>query len=391
MHVPLVDLTAPLAEVRTELDAALARVIDRARFVLGEELDLFEAAFARSIGVRHAVGCGSGSDALLLSLSALGIGPGDQVIVPSFTFIATASAATRLGAEVVFADIEPAGLTIDPASVDAVAERCPRLRAIVPVHLFGRCANSDALRKIATRHGAVLVHDAAQAVGARDERGAAPGSSGELTAFSFYPTKNLGALGEAGLVTTNDDAIAERLRRLRVHGVSEGDRYDEIGFNSRLDELQAAALNVLLPHAEEAVRGRNDVAATYQAGFREAGASALGLRPPPRLADPARHAFHQYVIRVEDGRRDAVAAWLRDRDIETRTYYRTPLHRQRVFAAAARSRGLETPELPETDRAAADTLALPVHPGVAEAQRGHVVESVTGFLSRNGTRLSRPR
>ncbi|MEE2663612.1 MAG: aminotransferase class I/II-fold pyridoxal phosphate-dependent enzyme [Myxococcota bacterium] len=381
MRVRLIDLEPRLRAVRPQLDAAIARVLDRGRFVLGEEGERFESAFAALTGAEHAIGCASGSDALLLSLLSLGIGPGDQVIVPSLTFVSSATAVTRLGAEVVFADIDGESLTLDPASVAEAAALCTRLRAIVPVHLFGRCAEGDALRAVAERSGATLVYDAAQAVGSRDEKGAPPGASGELTTFSFYPTKNLGALGDAGAVTTSDSAHAARLRALRVHGAGQPDHRPGVGINSRLDELQAAALLVLLPGLEQDVVRRNDGADDYDARFAAAAADELGLRTPRRPGPGARHAFHQYVIRVPAHRRDALAAALAHAGIETARYYRVPLHRQPAFQAR---RVLDAP-LAETERVARELLALPVHAGVGDAERHHVVTTATDCLRRTAT------
>jgi dTDP-4-amino-4,6-dideoxygalactose transaminase len=380
VRVPLIDLEPRLRAVRPELEAALGRVLDSGRFVLGEEVGRFESALRVLAGTEHAVGCASGSDALLLSLMALGVGPGEQVIVPSLTFVATATAATRLGADVVFADVDDESLTLASESAAAAAARCPRLRVIVPVYLFGRCAEGDALRAVAERHGAVLVHDAAQAIGARDGKGSPPGASGDLTTFSFYPTKNLGALGDAGAVTTNDAALAARLRALRVHGSSERDHYETLGINSRLDELQAAALNVLLPGLEADVRQRSDCADEYDERFAAAGAAELGLRTPSRPGPGARHAFHQYAIRVPAARRDALAAALGDAGVETASYYRVPLHRQPALSERSAA-ALDAP-LAATERAAAELLALPIHAGVGEAARAWVVDTAIDFLRR---------
>ena len=376
MQVRLIDLEPRLRAVRPQLDAAIARVLDRGRFVLGEEVERFESAFAALCGAEHAIGCASGSDALLLSLLSLGVGPGDQVIVPSLTFVSCATAVTRLGADVVFADIDRKSLTLDPASVAEAAARCPQLRAIVPVHLFGHCAEGDALRAVAERHGAALVQDAAQAVGARDAKGAAPGASGELTTFSFYPTKNLGALGDAGAITTSDAAHDERLRALRVHGTRPQERGPAIGFNSRLDELQAAALCILLPGLELDVVRRNACADDYDARFTAAAAAELGLHTPPRPGPGARHAFHHYVIRVPAARRDSLATALAEAGVETARYYRVPLHQQAAFQAR---RALDTP-LAETERASLELLALPVHAGLGDAECETIVAATVACL-----------
>lgn len=377
MRVPLTDLATRFDPLRAELDAAIGRVLDRGMFVLGKEVAALETALTAYTGAQHAIGCASGSDALLLALMALDIGAGDQVIVPSLTFISTATAVSRLGAEVVFADVDPASLTLDPESVADAASRCPNLRAVVLVHLFGHSPESDALRAVAERHGAALVHDAAQALGARNASGAPPGASGELTAFSFYPTKNLGALGDAGLVTTSHAQYADRIRSLRVHGTERIDRPSAIGFNSRLDEIHAAALNVLLVGIDEQVRRRNECADDYDLRFAGSGAAALGVRVPARPATGATHAFHHYVVRLPAQRRDDLASALGERGIETARYYQVPLHQLPGFARAAP----RDADLSETEGAARETLALPVHPSVGASQRSYVVESVVDLLS----------
>lgn len=381
MRIRLIDLEPRLRAVRPQLDAAIARVLDRGHFVLDDEGELFESALAALAGAEHAIGCASGSDALLLSLLSLGVGPGDQVIVPSLTFVSSATAVTRLGAEVVFADVDAESLTLDPASAAEAAARCPRLRAILPVHLFGRCAEGDALRGVAERSGAVLLHDAAQAVGARDDKGAAPGASGELTTFSFYPTKNLGALGDAGAITTSDAVHDARLRALRVHGAGLPDHASAIGINSRLDEIQAAVLMVLLPGLEQDVVRRNACADDYDIRFAEAAADELGLQTPHRPGPGARHAFHQYVIRVPAPRRDPLAAALARAGVETARYYRVPLHRHPAFRAG---RTLDAP-LDETERAARELLALPIHAGVGDAERQHIVTTAIDCLRDRAT------
>ena len=377
MRVPLTDLADRFDPVRSEIDEAVGRVLDRGAFVLGRELEALEASLATFTGAAEAVGCASGSDALLLALMALDVGPGDQVIVPSLTFVATATAVSRLGAEVVFADVDPDSLTLDPDSVAEAASRCPQLRAVVLVHLFGHCPTSDRLRAVAQHHGAALVHDAAQALGGRDASGASPGASGELTAFSFYPTKNLGALGDAGMVTTSHAPYAETIRSRRAHGTERIDRLAGIGFNSRLDEIQAAALNVLLPGLEAQVRRRGAVADDYDHRLAHAGAAELGGRAPARPPTGARHAFHHYVIRVPAEQRDNLARGLQDRGVETACYYRTPLHRLPGFQrAAARDASLE-----RTEAAAREILALPGHPSVSETQRAYVVETLLTLLA----------
>jgi len=372
-RVPMLDLAPALAPLRSEVDAAIRRVLDSGQFVLGRELESFESAFAREAGAQHAIACASGSDALLLALMARGVGPGDQVICPSFSFFASASAIARLGATPVFADVDEGSFALDPGSVAAAAASCTRLRAIVVVHLFGACAASDALARVAERAGTALVHDAAQAAGSRDASGRAIGARGELAAWSFYPSKNLGALGDGGAITTNDAALADRLRALRVHGASARYAHEHLGINSRLDALQAAVLAVKLPHLERWVRERVEIARDYDARF----AGCEGVRTPAACAPPARHAYHQYVVRVPARLRDALRGGLAARGVETAVYYPTPLHEQPALRALA-----ATPvPLDGARRATSEVLALPIHPGLAPEARAHVADSLRAVLA----------
>lgn len=375
-RVPMLDLSPALAELRSDVDAALRRVLDHTRFVLGDEVERFEQAFAREVGARHAIACASGSDALLLSLMALDVGPGDQVVCPSFSFFATAAAIARLGATPVFADVDARTACLDPQSAADAARACSSLRAIVAVHLFGDCAPSEALADVAARAGAALVHDAAQAAGARDASGRSVGARGELAAWSFYPSKNLGALGDGGAITTDDDVRAARLRALRVHGARARYRHDELGINSRLDALQAAVLSVKLPHLERWITERTAIADDYDA--RLGGCAALRL--PARPAPPARHARHQYVVRVPATLRDALRDALDARGIETAAYYAAPLHAQR----ALRGRALAPVALDATERLAAEVVALPIYPGLAPAARARVVDALLDALASLG-------
>jgi dTDP-4-amino-4,6-dideoxygalactose transaminase len=369
MQVPLLDLKQQHAHLREELRAAVDRILDSQQFVLGEEVRLLEAEIAAYSATRHAVGCASGSDALLLALMALDIKAGDEVITTPFSFFATASAITRTGATPVFADIDPRTYNLDPSLVEAAITG--RTRAIMPVHLYGQCAGMDALLEIAARHGLPVIEDAAQAIGAEDD-GRRAGSLGRIGCFSFYPTKNLGAAGDAGLLTTNDDALAERLRRLRVHGGATEYLHTEIGINSRLDALQAAVLRVKLPHLDGWSQARRERAETYSLLLTNAHLQYT-LRAP-FIRHNVRHIFHQYVVRVPE-HRDALVEHLRAHGVGVKIYYPVPLHMQECF------RYLGCPEgaLPEAERAARETLALPIYPELRLEQQQYVVDVLRRF------------
>ncbi|MEB2343616.1 MAG: DegT/DnrJ/EryC1/StrS family aminotransferase [Deltaproteobacteria bacterium] len=382
--VPFLDLRAQYAGLRGEIRAALDDLFERQAFVLGEPVAALEREVAAFLEARRAVGCASGSDALLLVLHALGVGPGDEVICPSFTFFATAGAVARLGARPVFADIDPASYCLDPAAARAAAARCRRLRAIVAVHLYGRAADNDALLALAAEHGVPLVEDAAQAIGARDASGRRVGARGRAACLSFYPTKNLGGAGDGGMVTTDDDALAERLARLRVHGSPRRYEHDELGMNSRLDALQAAVLRVKLGRLEAWNAARRAHARAYDEAFAKAGArpssvplaaGGLPLRTPEPPAPPAESACHLYVVRVPRTRREALRAHLGAAGIGCDVYYPLGLHQQRCFAEAAREA-----RLPHTEDAAAEVLALPLYPELRDEQREQVVEAVLAGL-----------
>ena len=374
-EIPLVGIRRETAEVESALLDALANVVRSGRFVLGPAVERFEQQVARLLGVQHAVGCASGSDALLLALMALDVGPGDEVIVPSFTFFATASAAARLGARVVFADIEPEGFTLDVA--DVARRITPRTKAIVPVHLFGQCAQMDALLQLAQEHHLALIEDAAQAFLARFHTQVA-GTMGRAGCFSFYPTKNLGGLGDGGLVTTNDPQLAHRLRMLRTHGMQ--DRYEHVllGINSRLDALQAATLSVKLAHVEKWTSRRAENAMRYHELF-----VAYELHhwiELPRVLPGRTHVWNQYVIRVPAQHRDPLRQHLTRQGVATEIYYPVPLHRQRCFACLGQT------SLPQTDRAAQEVLALPIFPHITPEEQKYVVEQIAVYFHRQGQR-----
>jgi dTDP-4-amino-4,6-dideoxygalactose transaminase len=369
-NVPLLDLARGNQPLRDELLAAIAAVIDSGRFLHGAPCGELEKAIAALCHTNYAIGCASGSDALLLALMALGIGPGDEVIVPAFTFFATASAVQRLGARPVFADVDPATLNLDPQSF---AERItPRTRAVIPVHLFGQCADMNAILELSAKHRLAVIEDAAQAIGA--SYGNTPaGSIGRLGCFSFYPTKNLGGLGDGGMLTTSDAALAERLRSLANHGMSQRYHHDMVGINSRLDTIQAAALGVKLAHLQRWTEARQQNAIRFTRLFSQAGLDRwLTL---PHDAGTGRHVWNQYTVRVREGRRDALRAHLAQAGIGSEVYYPVPLHRQQCFADLGYAAGT----LPHTELAASEVLSLPIFPELTPAEQDAVVATVIGF------------
>jgi len=386
--IAMLDLAAQHAPIREEIEVAIARVIDGQQFILGEELASFEQEFARHCGSVTALGCASGTDALLLALMALGVGPGDEVVVPAYSFVAPASSVVRLGARPVFADIEPGSFNLDPLEARTAAEGCTRLKAILPVDLFGRVCEMSALLELADDLGVPLIEDAAQSVGAVDRDQARAGSRATVGCFSVYPSKNLGALGDGGLVTTNDPELAARIAMLRSHGARTPYRHELVGINSRLDTLQAAVLRVKLRYLEVWTKARRENAAFYDRAFGDAGASSdslafepgrIPLRLPQAPTAPARHVYHHYVVRVPADLRDLLRVHLQRSGIASEVYYPIGLHRQPCFAHLTAER-----TLPETEAAAGESLALPVHPTLSPDQLTRVVDHVVGFLETNG-------
>jgi dTDP-4-amino-4,6-dideoxygalactose transaminase len=322
-------------------------------------------------GTQHAIGCASGSDALLIALLGLGVGPGDEVIVPSFTFFATASAVWRLGAKPVFADIRPDTFNLDPA--DVLYKLSTATKAVIPVHLFGQCAAMDEIRQIVSAaRGIPLIEDACQAIGA-EYRGVRAGALGTAAAFSFYPTKNLGGFGDGGLITTNDDALAAKMRVLRDHGQQPRYYHHFVGLNSRLDALQAAVLSVKLPKLESWAAARAAHARRYADRF--AGSAFEGIITAPATSGGCRHVWNQYTVRVGGGRRDALHKYLSDRKIGSAIYYPVPLHMQKCFAAL----GYEKGSLPVTEQACREVLSLPVYPELTAAEQNVVIETIAEF------------
>ena len=369
MNVPLLDLQAQYVALRDDLQQAVERVMSSQRFVLGDEVRGLENSIAGYCRTKHAVGCASGSDALLLALMALDVKARDEVITTPFSFFATAACITRLGAHPVFVDIDPRTYNIDASQVaDAITSRT---KAIMPVHLYGQCAVMDPLLEVGKRRSVPIVEDAAQAIGATDN-GRPAGSMGLIGCFSFYPTKNLGGAGDGGILTTNDDDVAARLRRLRAHGGANEYEHDEVGINSRLDELQAAVLRVKFPSLDRWSKERAQKAALYSKLLIEADLSFPLVTPHVR--DDGRHIFHQYVIRVP-GNRDALMEHLKTRGVGTKVYYPIPLHLQACFNYLGYKEG----QFPESESAAKETLALPVYPELSEEQQVYVVDSIKSF------------
>ena len=369
MKVPLLNLQAQYVSLRDDVRRAIDQVFETQHFVLGENGRTLERLVAEYSQTKHAIGCASGSDALLLALMALDVGRDDEVITTPFTFFATGSAIARLGAKPVFVDINKATYNIDPSQISAAIT--PRTKAILPVHLYGQCAEMDPLLEISKKTGIPLVEDAAQAIGAED-RGRRAGSIGKVGTLSFYPTKNLGGAGDGGMLTTNDDALAERLRRLRAHGGANEYEHIEVGLNSRLDELQAAVLVVKFRYLDNWSNDRALKAERYSQLFREA--DLKFAVEPPFIRPEARHIFHQYVIRVPE-HRDRLAEYLKEKGVGTKVYYPIPLHEQQCFAYL----GYPFGSFPESEKAARETLALPVYPELTDEQQQYVVDAIKSF------------
>ena len=369
--VPLLALDRQYEMLREEIRAAIERVCDSGRFVLGPDVAELEQELAQALDVPHAITCASGSDALILALMALGINAGDEVVLPSYTFFATASAVTRLGAVPIFADIDPVTYLIDPDDVRRKMSR--RCRAIIPVHLFGRTADMDTLLPIAEAAGVPVVEDAAQSI-LSTWHGRCSGRLGDVGCFSFYPTKNLGGAGDGGFLTTTRDDVAAALRLLRVHGMEPRYYHDLVGINSRLDSIQAAVLRVKLPHLDTWTTQRQENAARYSTLF--ASYDLKGQVSAPTDEARGRHVWNQYVIRIADGQRDALRKHLTDCKVGTEIYYPVPLHLQKCLADLGWSLG----DLPETERAAAETLALPIFPELTAAEQQTVVARIAEFF-----------
>ena len=388
MEVPLLDLKAQYATIRELVKAAVDEVFESQRFILGPQVAALEEGVAGLCGVPYAVGLASGTDALLLSLRAIGVGHGDAVVTVPYTFFATAGVIVNLGARPLFVDIEAEGFNMHPERLAALLERdCSfnlstrRLvhsatgavvKAVVPVHLYGQCADMDTILAVARRYELPVVEDACQAIGA-GYRGMRAGAMGDLGCFSFFPSKNLGGAGDGGMVVSRDRSLAERVRQLRNHGMQPKYFHAMVGFNSRLDELQAAVLRVKLAHLEGWSEARRRNAADYDAAFRAAG--LLGRIRTPQTLDGREHIFNQYVIRSQ--RRDELRAALQGRGIGTEIYYPLSLHQQECFQAL----GYNTADFPRSSEAARETLAIPIYPELTAEQKQYVVRSIADFYA----------
>jgi dTDP-4-amino-4,6-dideoxygalactose transaminase len=363
MDVPLLDLKAQYASIRSEIREAVDRVMDSQQFILGPEVDAFEAEIASYCRCRHAIGVSSGTDALLVVLMALGVQPGDEVISPAFSFFATAGTIARLGAKPVFADIDPLTFNIDPSGLES--KITPRTKAILPVHLFGQLAEMDEINRIAAKHNIPVIEDAAQAIGAERD-GKRAGSIGTAGCLSFFPTKNLGAFGDAGMVTTNDAALAERVRMLRVHGYRSRYLNELLGGNFRIDALQAAVLRVKLRYLDRWTESRQRNAALYR--------KLLPKTVVLPLENPGRHIYNQFVIRHPD--RDALVASLRKQGIGCDIYYPVPSHLQPCFSGL----GYRPGDFPASELACQESLALPIFPELSEEMIQRVSAAVAAHV-----------
>ena len=371
-RVPLLDVNRGNQLDAQAIQDAIQRVNESGRFLFGPDCQQLEQSVAELCHVDHAVGCASGSDALLLALMALGIGPGDEVAVPSFTFFATASAVTRLGARPVFVDIDSDTFNMDPTSLREVVT--PAMKAVIPVHLFGQCAAMDEIGAIAQEHDLHVIEDAAQAIGAHYQ-GRPAGSWGDVGCFSFYPTKNLGGFGDGGMLVSGYSSLAEELRLLACHGMKPRYYHGVVGINSRLDSMQAAVLNVKFERLSEATIKRQANAQRYRELFESAGlGDAIQL---PEVADQMDHVWNQYTVRVTDGRRDALRSHLTDQDIGSEIYYPVPLHLQECFQQFGYLPG----DLPQTELAAGQVLSLPIFPELTAAEQEFVVKGIARFFA----------
>src|SRR5499427_4976508 len=374
--VPLLDLHAQYAPLRAEILAAIERVCDSQRFIMGPEITALESEMAAMLGIRHAVAVSSGTDALLLALMALDITAGDEVVTPTYSFFATAGAVARVGARPVLVDIDAATFNLDPDKL--LGAMTPRTKAIIPVHLFGQSADMDPILDVAHRAGVPIVEDAAQAIGG-SYKSRPVGGFGAFGCFSFFPSKNLGAFGDAGLLTTNDVALAKKARLLRTHGMEPRYYHHLVGANFRMDALQAAILRVKAPHLAGWTERRRENANRYRTLFREAG--VLDRVTLPVEAPDRHHIYNQFVIRTPE--RDALKAHLDERGIGTEIYYPVPFHLQPCFAEL----GYRSGQFPHAERAAADSLAIPIYGELTLAQQEAVVSAIAAFVGRNAGAL----
>lgn len=368
-QVPLLDLKAQHSTIRDEMLSALTRVVDSQKFILGEEVEKLEQELAPYCGAKYAIGCASGSDALSLALMAADIRPGDEVLTVPFTFFATAGAIAKLGARPVFVEIEPTTFNMDMNRVEDAFKAHPKIRAIIPVHLFGACADMDPLLEIAARHGAFVIEDAAQSIGA-EYKGRRAGSIGDMGCFSFFPSKNLGGYGDGGMLTTNDQQRAERLKALRIHGRTGKYIHQWVGVNSRLDALQAAVLRVKFRHLDGWSARRQENADLYR---KQLSPAAIPVTPPAVASYQSRHVYNQFVIRCAD--RDKLQAHLKQHGIGSEIYYPLSLHLQACFSEL----GYKAGDFPVSEQASGEVLALPVNPEVTAEDIEYVCNVIRSF------------
>lgn len=370
--IPMLDLKAQYRNLAEETESAVKRVLESQQLILGPEVKDFEREIAAYCQCEYAVGCASGSDALMLALMAFGVGPGDEVITTPFTFFATAGSIIRLGAKPVFVDIDPQSFNMNAEALASAVTA--RTKAIMPVHLFGQCVEMDAVGQVARRAGAAIIEDAAQAIGA-EYYGRRAGSLGDVAAFSFYPSKNLGGAGDGGMLTTNRSEVAEELRLLRAHGAKRKYYHDRVGVNSRLDSLQAAILRVKFRYLDDWAAARRANAGRYDGLFDEAGLRENGQVTVPSVGAGQHHVFNQYVIRAE--RRDDLRAHLSGCGIGTEIYYPVPMHLQTCFAELGYTKG----DFVEAEKAADEALAIPIYPELTEEDQAYVVSAITRFYN----------
>jgi dTDP-4-amino-4,6-dideoxygalactose transaminase len=368
-QVPLLNLQAQHKQIREEVLAEIVRVVDSQKFILGDDVKKLEAEIAAYCGTKYAIGCASGSDALILALMALGVKAGDEVLTTPYTFFATAGAISRVGAIPVFVDVEEATFNIDPKLMEKALSAHPKIRAMIPVHLFGGSADMDPIMAMGKERGIPVVEDAAQSIGS-EYKGRRAGNMGEIGCFSFFPSKNLGGYGDGGIVTTNDSELAERLSALRVHGGKKKYYHEWIGMNSRLDALQAAILRVKLRYLDGWSEGRDRNAARYRAELAQRNVPVVPLTPAPYQT---RHIYNQFVIRTQ--RRDELQSYLKGQGIGTEVYYPIPLHLQPCYAFLGHKEG----DFPVSERLAKESLALPVQSEIGAEEIEYVSETIRAF------------
>ncbi len=369
MKIPILDLKGQYGQIKTEVTKAIRRVIDSQIFILGEDLAKLETEMAEYCGTKYAVGVGSGTDALILSLRALGIKPGDEVITTPFTFFASAESISLVGGKVVFVDIDPGTYNINPALIES--KITPSTKTIIPIHLYGQCSDMDPIIAIAKKHNLKILEDCAQAIGAT-YKGRKAGSMGDIGALSFFPSKNLGAYGEAGMIVTNNKELADKVRMLRVHGSSVRYIHSTIGYNSRLDNIQAAVLRVKLKYIDGWLASRRENGAYYNEHLKD-----LPLILPHVPKDNV-HTYHLYVIRVKSDNLERLMKFLTDAGIETRTYYPVPLHLQECYKSLGYVKG----DLPEAESAASSTFAIAVYPELKKSKQDYIIKTLKTFFKK---------